>query len=67
MALRAVDAADADWPKMLDGRLLPCFKAYWTTSLTSLRQMRAERPAAVMGAPLEQVVSDDAGARRARL
>ena len=58
----------ADWPKMLDGRLLPCFEAYWTTSLTSLaRQMGAERPAAVMGAPLEQIVSDDAGARHARL
>ena len=59
----------ADWPKMLDlGRLPPCFIAYWTTSLTSLaRQMRAERPAAVMMAPLEQIVSDDAGAQRARL
>ena len=66
---RAVDAADCGLAQDARSRvLLSCFIAYWTTSLTSLaRQMRAERLAAVMVAPLEQIVSDDAGAQRARL
>jgi hypothetical protein len=38
-----------------------------TSLARQIAERRAERPAAVIVAPIERIVSDDAGAQRARL
>jgi len=60
----------ADRPKTLDHRaLLSCFITLRRADMSSPSNSdrRAERPAAVIVAPIERIVSDDAGAQRARL
>ena len=58
----------ADWPKTLDlGAAVVLLGDELTSVARQIADRRAERPAAVIVAPIERIVSDDAGAQRARL